>query len=184
MNLCCRQYRIEITDAPVHTTGSADNVHTYDHEFRLGDNTYQASSRHAVHVTDNQDHVASCLLSADGGASGVHDRTAILHDDTCVIAVGPFIAALDIPSLQLKWATQTDDATCFGVYNSDKHNCLISHGELLIARVTHDGTITWQAGGADIFTNGFSLQGDVVHVLDFNDREYLLDIKTGREIAA
>ena len=54
----------------------------------------------------------------------------------------------------------------------------------MIARVTYDGKIVWQAGGADIFTNGFELQDDVVRVFDFEDREYVLGIETGRETAA
>ena len=178
------QYRIEITNDSVHSDGSADNVHTYDRTYRFGDDAYQATSRHAIRVTFDDELVGSCLLSADGGASGVHDHMAIQHNDVCFIAVGPFIAALDVQSLKLKWVRQTDDATCFGVYNSAKHNCLLSHGEIEIARVTYDGKIVWQAGGADIFTNGFELQDDVVRVFDFEDREYVIYIETGRETAA
>ena len=94
------------------------------------------------------------------------------------------MASVAVPSLDLNWATQTDDATCFGVYESRPHACLVSHGELLIARITYTGKTIWQAGGADIFTNGFNLDGDVIRVTDFNDRDYTFDIETGREIAA
>lgn len=107
---------------------------------------------------------------------------AIQHNGVCFIAVGLFIAALDVPSLELKWVTQTDDAACFGVYHAVKHNCLLSHGELVIARVAYDGEIVWQTAGDDIFTNGFELQDDVVRVVDFEGREYVIDIGTGRDI--
>ena len=109
---------------------------------------------------------------------------AIQHNDVCFIAVETFIEALDVQSLKLKWVRQTDDATCFGVYNSAKRNWLLSHGEIVFARVTYNGKNVWQAGGADIFTNGFKLQDDVVRVFDFEDRAYVIDVETGRETAA
>jgi hypothetical protein len=128
--------------------------------------------------------IASCTLLAGGGASGIREHSAIIDDGFCVIAVGPFVASLVLPSLKLKWAIQTDDAACFGVYDSASNGCLFSHGELLIARVTYDGTVVWQSGGADLFTNGFQLDETVVRVVDFYDRQYILDAKTGRERAA
>lgn len=94
------------------------------------------------------------------------------------------MASVAIPTLELDWATQTDDATCFGVYHSEKNKCLFSHGELLIARVTYDSKIVWQAGGVDIFTNGFTLHDDFIHALDFYDREYVIDVHNGREVMA
>jgi hypothetical protein len=182
VNLNSGHYHIKITNETTHTTDSADNVRTYDREYRFGDNTYQATSQHAVHVTVNDELIASCLLSADGGATGVHDHTAIIHDDVCVIAVGPFMAAIEIPTLKLNWVTQADDATCFGVHHSEKHTCFISHGELEIARITREGKMIWHTGGADIFTNGFVLSDDSIQVIDFYDRKYELDTETGRSI--
>ena len=175
-----------IANDPAHSVGSADNVHSYDHEYHLDDARaeFAVTCRHAVRVSDERKLIATCILLAGGGASGIHDHSAIIHDGSCIIAVGPFMVSLALPSLKLNWATQTDDATCFGVYESPTRDCLLSHGELLIARITHRGTIVWQAGGADIFTNGFQLDGDVIHVTDFNDRGYTFDIETGREIPA
>ena len=111
----------------------------------------------------------------------MHARSAIVAGAQCLVAVGKFIASLHIPSLALIWATQPDDVTCFGIYESRKHNCLISHGELLLSRLTHDGHIEWQAGGCNIFTNGFALHEDTIEVIDFENRKYLFDIVTGRE---
>jgi hypothetical protein len=37
---------------------------------------------------------------------------------------------LALPSFKLLWHRQVDHATCFGVYFSANHDCLISHGEL------------------------------------------------------
>ena len=183
LSLTVREYRLDITNDPQHYDGSADNLHSYDVLHSLDGNAIAATSRHALRLFHNDKQIRSCLLSTGGGASGVHDHTAIIHGCNCIIAVGPYMASIAVPKLELHWATQTDDATCFGVYESSSHDCLLSHGELLIARLTHDGTIVWQAGGADIFTNGFKLDGDVIRVTDFYDRDYVIDVETGREIA-
>lgn len=177
------QYQLSVNDDPLHTNGSADNLCQYDFYYRFGERNL-VTSRHAVKVWHDEVVLRSCLLSASGGASGIHDRSAIIHDDQCLVAIGPFIAAVEVPTLELKWATQVDDATCFGVYKSQKHNCLISHGELLIARIDYEGSIVWEVGGADIFTNGFALNDDSIYVMDFYDREYKIDIETGRELTA
>ena len=177
---------VTIVNDPSHAVGSADNINSYDSEYHLDDSRaeYAVTSRHAVFVTCGNKIVAKCILLAGGGASGIHEHSAIVREDSCIVACGPFMASLTIPTLKLNWATQTDDATCFGVYESREHSCLFSHGELLIARVSYDGTIVWNAGGADIFTNGFRIRGNVIHAIDFYDREYLIDIETGREIEA
>ena len=52
------------------------------------------------------------------------------------------------------------------------------------SRKTLDGTIQWRAGIAEIFTNDCQLDGDVLRLTNFNDREYTFDIKPGRVIAA
>ena len=186
LELSAGKYRVEITNDPFHTVGSADNCHSYDHEYYLDDarSEYAVTSRHAVKISDKTETVATCILLAGGGASGIHQHSAIIHDHSCIIAVGPFITSLKIPSLELLWSTKTDTATCFGVYRADNHHCLISHGELEIARVSYDGQLAWQTGGADIFTNGITIHDNWVHVVDFNDMEYMIDIETGREIAA
>ena len=186
LKLIAGKYTVALSNDPTHLVGSADNVHTYDHEFQLDDarTDYSVTSRHTVSVTEDNEPIATCILLAGGGASGIHEHSAIIHNNLCIIAVGPFLASLTLPTLELNWATKTDDATCFGVYESQNHNCLISHGEMEIARVTLDGTIVWQAGGADIFTNDCRLDGHFVRVTDFNDRAYTFDINTGREVAA
>lgn len=184
VSLTVGEYRLVVTNDPSHHDESADNLQSYDVRHSLDGDAATATSRHALRLFHNDKQIRSCLFSAGGGASGVHEHTAIVHGCNCIIAVGPYMASVAVPSLDLNWATQTDSATCFGVYASPSHDCLLSHGELLIARVTHDGTIVWQAAGADIFTNGFQLDGNVIHVTDYYDRKYTFDIETGREVAA
>ncbi|HMP71518.1 MAG TPA: hypothetical protein PKA76_19385 [Pirellulaceae bacterium] len=186
LELVAGKYRVIIANDPTYAIGSADNVRSCDHIYHLDDARaeYAVTSRHTVTVTEDNKTIATCILLAGGGASGVHENSALIHQDNCIIAVGPFLASLILPTLELNWATQADDATCFGVHQSQYHECLISHGEMVISRVTFRGTIVWQADGAEIFTNECLLYGNVVRVTDFNDREYIFDINNGREIVA
>ena len=186
LELIVGKYRVTIVNDPTHTVGSADNVHSYDHEYHLDDDRaeYAVTSRHAVSVFADNELIATCILLAGGGASSIHEHSALIHAESCVVAVGPYLVSLTIPTLELQWTTQSDTATCFGVYHSETHHCFISHGELEIARVSYDGQLVWQSGGADIFTNGITIREDSVHVVDFNDMEYTFDIDTGRECAA
>ncbi len=87
---------------------------------------------------------------------------------------------LTVPSLHLSWAQKIDTATCFGVYHSQEQNCLISHGEMEIVRVSLGGDLIWTTQGDDIFTGDFRLAGKIVEATDFNNQVYHVDIETGR----
>ena len=182
LTLIAAPYEVTVADEPTYTPGSADNQHTYSHAYYLGPDSY-GTSQHSVRVFDADGPVASCILTAGDGASGIHDHTALIFESTCFVAVGPFIASLALPTLELNWAVRTDDATCFGIHKPPNHNCLISHGELVIARLTLTGTIKWQAGGADIFSEGCTVHENSVEAVDFNGRKYRFDIESGRESA-
>jgi hypothetical protein len=137
------------------------------------------TSAHGVKYGE-PDVLHSCLILASGGPTGVHSRSALLHDSKCILAVSSFLICLHLPELNMLWQTQVDMATCFGVYHVPKYDSLISHGELDIARVSYDGNILWSSGGKDIFTNGFTLYDQYVEVRDFNDETYHIDLLTGR----
>jgi hypothetical protein len=170
---------IVIENDETYTSGSADNIHSYDIEYSLGDASFRPSSQHSIAVRNGDDVLRSCILLTDGGATGIHEYSALIHDRSCIIAVGPFMCSLQLPSLELSWKTEVDSATCFGVYYSAKHNCFISHGELEISRVEPDGKVLWQTGGADIFTNGFELHDNHVEAVDWNDKRYRMKMDTG-----
>lgn len=174
------KYELVIKKDEAHQLGSTDNMHSYDIEYSLGNALYRPSSQHAVVVKNGDEVLRSCILFADGGATGIHERSALVHKDSCIIVVGPFMCSLQIPSLELEWKTEVDPATCFGVYYSAKYKCFVSHGELEIARVEHDGKILWQAGGKDIFTNGIELHDDHIEAIDWSDERYIFNIETGK----
>lgn len=181
LTLLHRQLEVRIDNDRSFTFGSVYNPHSYDHAHRLDDEPYLPTSLHAVTVIQEDGMViSSCVLGATGGASGVHEHSAIIHSDSLLIAVGPFIASLQLPSLVLNWKVKTDWATCFGVYHSPESRCYISHGEIDVAAVSYDGVILWANSGADIFTNGFSVSQNAVTAFDWNEDRYLWDIRTGK----
>lgn len=176
------QLTIEVLNAAAYSPGSADNSMHYNREYQLDDGIYKPSSQHAVRVLsdDGVSEIATCIIFTSGGATGIHDHSGLIHGDSLILAVGPFMVSLSLPTLELNWKTETDDATCFGVYHSEKYHCYISHGELQVARVSYAGEIEWLQGGADIFTNGFIVTDDKVKAIDWNDDVYVWNIEDGR----
>ena len=176
--------RILISDEKAFTSESLASLRQYEHKYKLGVAEYLISSCHTVIAIDETlgKELASCILMANGGASGVHEHSALVRDNQCLIAVGPYLASLRLPSLELNWFTEVDPATCFGIFESEKHKCLVSHGELEVARISYGGDIAWRNSGADIFTNGLRLFDDHVEVIDWNNDSYKFDLSTGRLI--
>jgi hypothetical protein len=173
------KYELELIDEPLYSPGSADNVHSYSREYKLTDAETPPSSGHGLILRDGNAPARSCILLAGGGATGLHKHSAVTLDDTCFVAIGDTLCSLKLPSLDLLWHRQVDTATCFGVYYSAKHQCLISHGELEIARLSLSGEVAWSSAGADIFSEGFELHPDYIEAVDFNRAVYRLDIATG-----
>jgi hypothetical protein len=179
MKLESGRYKLELLDEATYTRASADNVRSYGREHVFGDPTL-TTSRHGVVVRAGGRADHSCMLLASGGTTGVHERSALVVGDRCFVAVGDTLCALALPSLELLWARKVDTATCFGVYYIPGHNCLVSHGEFEITRLSLDGQVAWSAAGADIFTEGFELHPGYVEAVDFNRFAYHIDLVTGQ----
>jgi hypothetical protein len=179
MHFKIEKYELELIDEPLYSPGSTDNVRSYAREYNFKDAEYRPTSRHGLVLSEGGDLKQSCILLAGGGASGVHKYSSVIVDGTCFVAVGDTLCSLALPTLDLIWHRQVDCVTCFGVYHSAKHLCLISHGELEIARVNLTGEVAWSIGGADIFSEGFELYPDHIEVVDFNRTVYRMDIATG-----
>ncbi|RIK82521.1 MAG: hypothetical protein DCC68_06415 [Planctomycetota bacterium] len=179
-----RDWNILLDHDRTYTLGSADNSQTYCRVYRLDDETpYRPSSQHSVRVFSIAgEELGSCLLAATGGATGIHEHSAVAVGDILFVAVGPYTASLQLPSLDLLWSRQVDGATCFGLHHAPAHCCLIAHGELAISRLGYDGAVAWTACGADIFTGQLEVAGDRVRAEDFDGRTYLWDIRTGEHV--
>lgn len=176
-------YEIVITDEspdiPRFDAHSSGNGGAVEDEYFFGDDRYRPSSRHRVVVRQGDTVHASRVLLAEGGGSGVHPHSAFIRGDSCFVAVGPFVCALELPTLQLRWHTRADTATCFGVYDAPRYASIISHGELEISRLSYSGQLLWSASGRDIFSEGFELREHHAEVIDFDGTRYKLDLETG-----
>lgn len=185
LSLSFEDKTIQVSNDRSFSHGSADNLHSYEKVYRLDDTQeFRPSSLHAVRIFDGDEgrEIASCILCASGGATGIHENSALVHGDELILAVGPYAVSLHLPTLQLHWKTQVDQATCFGVYHLPHHACYISHGEMEIARFSYAGKVEWARGGRDIFTEGFRLNERTVEATDFNNQQYCWDIQTGESL--
>jgi hypothetical protein len=180
MLLQLNNYELDLLDEPAHAIDPADNVRLYDREYLLAGSPHQIISCHGVILRQGRVNQASCMLLAGGGPTTVHERSAVVVGENCFVAVGDRLCCLALPALTLRWNRKVDFATCFGVYYSTDHNCLLSHGECEIARLSLSGDIAWSAGGADVLTEGFRLLRDHVEVTDFYRVVYRFDLLTGR----
>lgn len=173
-------FKVELWDE-VGAFSSPDSVRHFDREYFLGeDPQHRVVSRHGVRtVRDDATPVASVILMANGGATGVHQHSALLAGDRLLVAVCGRVCALSVPDLELTWNTEVDWGTCFGVHRVPGSTDIISHGELQISRVSEDGVIKWSAGGRDIFSEPIAVDAQVVRATDFDGHTYCFDIRTG-----
>jgi hypothetical protein len=80
-------YSIEVLNEPTYTFGSADHSRRYLREEIFGDR-HLVSSRHGVICTRNAETLASVIFGAEGGGSGVHERSLALLPGVTFVAVG------------------------------------------------------------------------------------------------
>jgi hypothetical protein len=159
---------------------SADGIRKYQQTYDLSDGCQ--SSAHGVVVSGDDKLIASAVILAGGGASTIHAHSAFVQSSShLLLAVGPHVACLALPNLDLVWATKTDSATCFGVHPIPHTTDFISHGELEISRLNRDGKILWQNSGRDIFTGSIRVD-DKVEVYDFEDHPCIFDLATGVQV--
>ena len=169
---------VKIVDEPTYTFGSADNIQRYKHEIRLAPSE-GATSVHGV-LINNEPIV---VFGASGGASGVHAHSAVILDSRLYLAIGNSVVCFVLANHRIAWTLKVDHATCFGIYYDPEKDVLVSHGELEIARINEDGQVLWSSSGADIFSEGMSLEDEYISVVDFERREYHFNYETGALIS-
>ncbi len=165
---------VELINEPCYTFGSADNTRRYQSEVLLGDRRTKTIN-HGI-IIDGEPMV---VVRVSGGATGIHENSLLRLGDTIYFAVSAYVCRLTLGNSVLDWSLKTDWATCFGVYYSEKHDALISHGELSIVRFSTEGEKLWDTDGCDIFTEGFSLEDDCIRAVDFNHQAYRFDYDAG-----
>ena len=88
--------------------------------------------------------------------------------------------ALELPTLEKRWALKADLAACYGVHYRESDQLLVSHGELEITRLDDAGNILWSFSGKDIFSGAFRLGDTCIVVVDDSHREYKISLDTGK----
>jgi hypothetical protein len=166
---------IEIVNEPTYSFGSCDNVRAYPFERDLAPGS-GISSIHGVLL----DGVPIAVFANGGGASGIHDQSAIFVDGLLYLAVGDSVVCMSASPIDVRWSLQVDPATCFGVHHDQAHDAFISHGELEIARFSKAGAIIWSSSGADVFSEGFALRSDCIEAIDFDRRAYRFRYEDGQ----
>lgn len=169
---------VELWRDPTYTPGSADNVHRYGREIVMGGRGWATGVEARVDGRVS----ASTVLLCDHGCPAVNDRDVLLRDGTLFVALCDHVAALSLPSLEMRWMADLDDACLFGLMEIDGADALLAHGELWITRLGLDGRIQWRHGGADIFTGGCWMDGDAVVAVDWNGTEYRWRLSDGEPL--
>lgn len=126
--------------------------------------------------------VASVVLLCEAGCPAITDGRALLRDGMLIACVRDHVVCLGLPSLDVRWMTDVDDACVFALMEIDGADALLVHGELDITRIGVDGRIQWRRGGGDIFTGGCWIDGDAVVAVDWVGAEYRWRLEDGEPL--
>ena len=187
MKVSYQDYTIDIMDDSNYTLNSSDNIVSYNMEYFDGmtntDRVYP-TSKHGIRINGNGEELASAIICEIGGATTIHDKSAVVTKDSLLICCCDKVYCLSIPRLEIKWKKRLDPATCFAIYPFKGD--FIIHGELLVTRIDIDGYAKWNFGARDIFVtpdgmDSFNLINDKIKLRDWEGYEYMLN-EHGQEI--
>ena len=172
-----REFEVEITDDPVFTPHSADNLNRYDTV--LFDETYSGPmSKHGIRILKDGLEHASAIICETGGATAIHDKSFVIQDDNLFLCCCNKVYSLQLPDLKYNWKHKFDTVTCFAIhpFNGD----FIIHGELEIKRINPNGIVKWDFSAADIFvthdgTEAFTIEENKITLTDWDGNKYVLD---------
>lgn len=168
---------VELWRDPGHVPGAA---HGYDREIALSPRPGQATG---VEARVEGRRVASVVLVCEDGCPGIMDGDVVMRDGLLVVALRDHVVALALPSLEVRWMTDVDDACVFGLMEIAGADALLVHGELQVTRLGMDGRVQWQRGGGDIFTGGCWIHGGEVVAVDWTGAEYRWRLADGEPLA-
>jgi len=169
---------IQVVDEPAYEFRSSTNNFNYQKYFFGGGGQEYPTSKHGIKILQNDKILNSCIVIGSGGATGIHQNSALLDSDDLLLCCCDTVFCLSLPALDLKWKTQADQATCFQIFK--QQNDYIIHGELQVTKLDKEGRIKWQFSGADIFVSAdneeeFKMESDGILLTDFAKTKYKLD---------
>lgn len=172
------EYRIELVDESTYTPNSTDNVFAYKNVFTDSESDVFQSTNHGVKIYKGEELFSNTLICAVGGATGIHENSAVIIENDILICCADKIFSLSLPILSLNWMKKVDSATCFQIFNTK--NGIFVHGELEASKIDKSGNIIWSVGFADILVtpdgkDSFILHDDFIEIQDWNHSKYKLD---------
>lgn len=173
-----KDFTIEMFDDPSFNQ-TCDSPTSYDKIYQPGkDKAYNPVSQHAIIVYRDDVKMASAILLAVAGATGVTTDSVLIDGDNLIARCCNTVFSLTLPGLDLNWITEADWATCFSIHRY--RDSYITHGEMFISRIDRNGNVLWSFGGADIFVclergNPFEMHDDYIELTDFNGKRYKID---------
>jgi len=194
MKIQFEDLEIELVSDQNFTPFSADNIIDYNFKYfaeEIEKQTCYLTSRLGILVKNQTDFeeklINSAIICETGGATGIYKDTFLIEEANLLICVCDKIYSISLPTLELNWKVQADEATCFSIHRfSDGY---IIHGELAITYLGKSGEILWQFLARDIFVTidsqkDFTIENDTIIVKDWSGYEYHLnaDGKVIREI--
>lgn len=166
-----------------YTRRSADNVHAYDREIAFTDAPRYAWQAMGVRVSQGQAVLGSAVLLLPIGCAEPGARTLLLRPGTLFVPCGGEVAALEVPSLQVRWETRSSLGCVMGLHEIPGQDALIVHGEISVARVEPDGRLAWEHLGRDVFSGELRIMDGVVEVTDHDRELYRFRVADGEMLA-
>lgn len=167
---------VELWQDPAWSPDSAGDPGRYGRVISIADPHRQATG---IEVRVDGRAVSTVVVLGEMGCPGVSWSKAVLRGDTLVLAMAAKVVALAVPSLEVRWITDLDDACLFGLTEIGDDDAVLVHGELHITRLGMDGGIRWQRTGHDIFTGGCHVEDGQVVAVDWNGAVYRWRLSDG-----
>ena len=160
---------VELWPDPAWSRDSTGDPARYARVIELDDRHRQATGME-VRVAGRV--ASTAVVLGEMGCPDVAWSKALLRGDTLLVTMAAKVVALAVPSLEVRWITDVDDACVIGLMEIGEDDAVLVHGEIAITRLGMDGRIRWRRAGWDIFTGGCRIEGGEVVAVDWNESVY------------
>jgi outer membrane protein assembly factor BamB len=170
-------HTIELLIDEDYSKDSTDNFNEYAKVY-FEESEFVFPTQIGVKTFENETPIASAIIGSIGGGTGVHENSQIIENDKIVVCCSDSLFCLTLPSLELLWKTEADQACCFEVFKYKED--YIVHGEMEISRINANGKIVWKQSGSDIFTtfegkDVFTITDSFILATDWEHKKYKFD---------
>lgn len=179
LRLAADGLEVALWEDHTYSRGSADNVHAYDRVLAFAGGQRHEWRAVGVRVSEGERAVSSAVVLLPIGCGEPGPHTILARLGTLYLPCGSEVAALHLPSLDVRWRTESDLACVNGLHEIPGEEALIVRGELTVARVEPDGRVAWEQYGRDIFSGELRIVGDAVEVTDWNEDLYRFRLTDG-----